>query len=114
MRVMGNHLVNDAIFRTLIASSLTAAIILRVFVVPLHFLSCVSNVFFPFNINIFKEKYKMFFSEKVENKNKKRFLYGISLGGAVAINMHRKEPNYWNGAILMAPLCKVFIFYPEL
>ncbi|KAJ4769635.1 alpha/beta-Hydrolases superfamily protein [Rhynchospora pubera] len=45
-------------------------------------------------------------AEKVENKNKKRFLYGISMGGAVAINMHRKDPTYWNGAILMAPLCK--------
>ncbi|KAJ4783000.1 alpha/beta-Hydrolases superfamily protein [Rhynchospora pubera] len=29
------------------------------------------------------------------------------MGGAVAINMHRKDPSYWDGAILMAPLCKI-------
>ncbi|KAJ3687325.1 hypothetical protein LUZ61_016489 [Rhynchospora tenuis] len=46
-------------------------------------------------------------AEKAENNNKKRFLYGISMGGAVAINMHRNDPSYWNGAILMAPLCKI-------
>jgi alpha-beta hydrolase superfamily lysophospholipase len=39
--------------------------------------------------------------------NKARFLYGESMGGAVVLHIHRKEPQEWNGAILQAPMCKV-------
>lgn len=46
-------------------------------------------------------------SEKPENREKKRFLYGISMGGGVALLLHRKEPTYWDGAVLLAPMCKV-------
>ncbi|KAF8716944.1 hypothetical protein HU200_026047 [Digitaria exilis] len=45
--------------------------------------------------------------EKPENRGKKRFLYGISMGGSVALLLHRKAPDYWDGAILLAPMCKV-------
>ncbi|CAL4946679.1 unnamed protein product [Urochloa decumbens] len=45
--------------------------------------------------------------EKVENRGKKRFLYGISMGGSVSLLLHRKVPDYWDGAILLAPMCKV-------
>ncbi|KAJ3669166.1 hypothetical protein LUZ60_011116 [Juncus effusus] len=45
--------------------------------------------------------------EKEENKNKKRFLFGFSMGGAVAINMNKKDPLFWNGAVLLAPMCKI-------
>ncbi|RCV28032.1 hypothetical protein SETIT_5G373400v2 [Setaria italica] len=38
---------------------------------------------------------------------KKRFLYGISMGGSVALLLQRKSPDYWDGAILLAPMCKV-------
>lgn len=47
-------------------------------------------------------------AERVEYRNKSRFLYGESMGGAVAILIHRKQPNYyWNGAVLVAPMCKI-------
>lgn len=36
-----------------------------------------------------------------------RFLYGESMGGAVALLLHRKEPTFWNGAVLVAPMCKI-------
>ncbi|TVU36740.1 hypothetical protein EJB05_18686, partial [Eragrostis curvula] len=45
--------------------------------------------------------------EKPENRGKKRFLYGISMGGSVALLLHRKAPDYWDGAVLLAPMCKV-------
>ncbi|KAH9739359.1 Hydrolase 4 domain-containing protein [Citrus sinensis] len=34
------------------------------------------------------------------------FLFGQSLGGAVALKVHLKQPNAWSGAILVAPMCK--------
>ncbi|KAL6980458.1 acylglycerol lipase [Sarracenia purpurea var. burkii] len=46
-------------------------------------------------------------SERKENKNKLRVLMGESMGGAVALLLHRKKPTYWNGAILVAPMCKI-------
>lgn len=38
---------------------------------------------------------------------KGRFLYGESMGGAVTLLLHKKDPSFWNGAILVAPMCKV-------
>lgn len=35
------------------------------------------------------------------------FLFGESMGGAVALKAHLKEPNMWDGAILVAPMCKI-------
>ncbi|KDP32952.1 hypothetical protein JCGZ_12983 [Jatropha curcas] len=35
------------------------------------------------------------------------FLFGQSMGGAVALKVHLKQPNAWNGAILVAPMCKI-------
>nr|XP_043610480.1 caffeoylshikimate esterase-like [Erigeron canadensis] len=46
-------------------------------------------------------------SGKDEYRNKKRFLYGESMGGAVALLAHKKEANFWHGAILVAPMCKI-------
>lgn len=45
--------------------------------------------------------------ERKENKMRKRFLLGESMGGAVVLKLHRKMPNFWNGAILVAPMCKI-------
>ncbi|XP_004497316.1 caffeoylshikimate esterase-like [Cicer arietinum] len=45
--------------------------------------------------------------EKEENRNKMRYLLGESMGGAVALLLHRKNPHYWDGAILAAPMCKM-------
>ncbi|CAL0300476.1 unnamed protein product [Lupinus luteus] len=45
--------------------------------------------------------------EKAENKKRMRYLLGESMGGAVALLLHRKKPEYWDGAILVAPMCKI-------
>ncbi|KAI3885634.1 hypothetical protein MKW92_049630 [Papaver armeniacum] len=42
-----------------------------------------------------------------EYKEKARLLYGESMGGAVALLIHKKDPTYWNGAVLVAPMCKI-------
>ncbi|TYG93699.1 hypothetical protein ES288_A11G131300v1 [Gossypium darwinii] len=42
-----------------------------------------------------------------EYRGKSRFLYGESMGGAVALLLHRKDPSFWNGAVLVAPMCKI-------
>uniref|UniRef100_A0A7C9E103 Serine aminopeptidase S33 domain-containing protein n=1 Tax=Opuntia streptacantha TaxID=393608 RepID=A0A7C9E103_OPUST len=36
-----------------------------------------------------------------------RFLFGQSMGGAVALKTHLKEPDQWDGMILVAPMCKI-------
>ncbi|CAJ2648429.1 unnamed protein product [Trifolium pratense] len=35
-----------------------------------------------------------------------RFLLGQSMGGAVSLKVHLKEPNNWDGVVLVAPMCK--------
>ncbi|OAY65164.1 Caffeoylshikimate esterase [Ananas comosus] len=45
--------------------------------------------------------------ELEENRTKSRFLYGESMGGAVALLLHRKDPTFWDGAVLVAPMCKI-------
>ncbi|KAM7271839.1 hypothetical protein ACFE04_031053 [Oxalis oulophora] len=46
-------------------------------------------------------------SEKEENLGKKKFLFGEAMGGAVALHLHLKNHNIWDGAILVAPMCQV-------
>ncbi|KAK6152290.1 hypothetical protein DH2020_014925 [Rehmannia glutinosa] len=46
-------------------------------------------------------------SEKRENRNKMRIIMGESMGGAMALRLHRKKPDYWDGAVLVAPMCKI-------
>ncbi|RLM85255.1 caffeoylshikimate esterase-like [Panicum miliaceum] len=36
-----------------------------------------------------------------------RFLVGESMGGAVALLLHRARPDFWTGAVLVAPMCKI-------
>ncbi|KAF5187853.1 Alpha/beta-Hydrolases superfamily protein [Thalictrum thalictroides] len=45
--------------------------------------------------------------EQEEYKGKARFLYGESMGGAVSLLVHKKDPTFWNGAVLVAPMCKI-------
>lgn len=45
--------------------------------------------------------------EKKENKGKMRYLLGESMGGAMCLLLHRKKPDYWDGAVLVAPMCKI-------
>ncbi|KAL8160676.1 hypothetical protein V2J09_002213 [Rumex salicifolius] len=58
---------------------------------------------------IIDECYEFFksVSEKSEYKDKKRFLYGESMGGAIALLLHKKDPDFWHGAVLIAPMCKI-------
>ncbi|CAN6471219.1 unnamed protein product [Victoria cruziana] len=44
---------------------------------------------------------------KKENRDRMRFLLGESMGGAVALLVHKRQPLFWDGAILVAPMCKV-------
>jgi alpha-beta hydrolase superfamily lysophospholipase len=39
-----------------------------------------------------------------------RYLLGESMGGALALLLHRNKPYYWDGAVLVAPMCKVCAF----
>ncbi|KAF9590801.1 hypothetical protein IFM89_038393 [Coptis chinensis] len=45
--------------------------------------------------------------ENQEYKSIPSFLFGQSMGGAVALKVHFKQPNAWDGAILSAPMCKI-------
>lgn len=45
--------------------------------------------------------------EREELKVLPCFLFGESLGGAIALAVHLKKPSMWNGAVLVAPMCKV-------
>ncbi|TVU38594.1 hypothetical protein EJB05_00777 [Eragrostis curvula] len=36
-----------------------------------------------------------------------RFLLGESMGGTVALLLHRARPDFWTGAVLVAPMCKI-------
>ncbi|PKA54118.1 hypothetical protein AXF42_Ash018128 [Apostasia shenzhenica] len=46
-------------------------------------------------------------TEKSEFKNLPSFLFGQSMGGAVALKVHFKQPRAWDGAVLVAPMCKM-------
>lgn len=35
------------------------------------------------------------------------FILGQSMGGAVTLKIHLKEPKLWDGVVLVAPMCKV-------
>ncbi|PKA57688.1 hypothetical protein AXF42_Ash016734 [Apostasia shenzhenica] len=45
--------------------------------------------------------------EMEENIYQRRFLYGESMGGAVALLLHQRDPTYWDGAVFVAPMCKI-------
>ncbi|KAL9385018.1 hypothetical protein Peur_022028 [Populus x canadensis] len=57
-------------------------------------------------VNDCDEFFKSVCAEK-EYRYKGRFLYGESMGGAVALLLHMKEPSFYNGAVLAAPMCKI-------
>lgn len=45
--------------------------------------------------------------ENPELQSLPSFLFGQSMGGAVALKMHLKQPKAWDGAIFVAPMCKI-------
>ncbi|KAF0889693.1 hypothetical protein E2562_030170 [Oryza meyeriana var. granulata] len=48
-----------------------------------------------------------FFAAIAASFPSRRFLLGESMGGAVALLLHRMRPDFWTGAILVAPMCKI-------
>ncbi|XP_054808829.1 caffeoylshikimate esterase-like [Prosopis cineraria] len=44
---------------------------------------------------------------KPELRRLPKFIMGQSMGGAVSLKVHLKEPNDWDGLILVAPMCKI-------
>lgn len=42
-----------------------------------------------------------------ELKGLPHFILGQSMGGAVTLKIHLKEPKLWDGVVLVAPMCKV-------
>ncbi|WVZ54991.1 hypothetical protein U9M48_005713 [Paspalum notatum var. saurae] len=46
-------------------------------------------------------------SQSHKKAHKRRFLLGESMGGAVALLLHRARPDFWTGAVLVAPMCKI-------
>lgn len=45
--------------------------------------------------------------EKPEYQGLPCFLFGQSMGGAVALKVHFEQPHAWDGAVLVAPMCKM-------
>ncbi|CAN8279380.1 unnamed protein product [Cochlearia groenlandica] len=45
--------------------------------------------------------------EREENRGKTRFIMGESMGGAVVLLLARINPSFWDGAVLVAPMCKL-------
>ncbi|KAJ8749574.1 hypothetical protein K2173_026223 [Erythroxylum novogranatense] len=57
-------------------------------------------------VNDCNEFFKSVSAEK-DYRDKGRFLYGESMGGAVTLLLHKKEPSFYDGAVLVAPMCKI-------
>ncbi|PNT50771.2 hypothetical protein POPTR_002G204200v4 [Populus trichocarpa] len=57
-------------------------------------------------VNDCQDFFKSVCAEK-DYRYKGRFLYGESMGGAVALLLHQKEPLFYHGAVLVAPMCKI-------
>ncbi|KAL3681833.1 hypothetical protein R1sor_024789 [Riccia sorocarpa] len=53
------------------------------------------------------ETYFKSITEREEYLDKPRFLYGESMGGAVAILVSERDSSYWSGLVLVAPMCKI-------
>lgn len=53
-------------------------------------------------------------SEQKNYQDLPSFLLGESMGGAIALRIHFKQPNAWDGAALIAPLCKVYLLELKL
>ena len=45
--------------------------------------------------------------ENPEYQGLPSFLFGQSMGGAVALKVHFEQSYAWDGAVLVAPMCKV-------
>mmetsp|Transcript_25567 Transcript_25567/g.58985 ORF Transcript_25567/g.58985 Transcript_25567/m.58985 type:complete len:320 (-) Transcript_25567:418-1377(-) len=51
--------------------------------------------------------FKKVTEERKEFRGKKRFLIGQSMGGALVFSLYMRDKPMWDGAILLAPMCKI-------
>ncbi|XP_009782580.1 caffeoylshikimate esterase-like [Nicotiana tabacum] len=51
--------------------------------------------------------YNFVLTQNPEFQDLPKFLYGESMGGAICLLIHLKSPSMFNGAILIAPMCKI-------
>ncbi|KAL2932015.1 Caffeoylshikimate esterase [Bienertia sinuspersici] len=62
------------------------------------------------NVNEVVDDCFSFFNSILKNSNFQNlpsFLYGESMGGAICLLISLKNPNFFKGAILIAPMCKI-------
>lgn len=63
------------------------------------------------NVNAVVDDYVSYFTSIVDSdssySNLPRFLFGESMGGAICLLIHINKPNFFNGAMLIAPMCKI-------
>ncbi|KAD2804277.1 hypothetical protein E3N88_37654 [Mikania micrantha] len=59
-----------------------------------------------FNVDNIIEQYTKV-KGRPEVRGMPRFLLGQSMGGAVALKVHLKEQQEWDGVVLVAPMCKI-------
>ncbi|KAF6163171.1 hypothetical protein GIB67_025035 [Kingdonia uniflora] len=74
-----------------------------------HGLSQGLKAFVP-NVDLVVDDIFAFFESIKENPDFSElpsFLYGESMGGAICLLIHFRDPSLWNGAILSAPMCKI-------
>ena len=61
-----------------------------------------------FELNWLRNSFSLYFSSaNSEYQGLPSFLLGESMGGAVALKVHLRQPQAWDGAVLVAPMCKV-------
>ncbi|KAK7356396.1 hypothetical protein VNO80_15667 [Phaseolus coccineus] len=53
------------------------------------------------------ENFFKIIGELPEYRGKPRFLYGDSMGGSVCLLLHKRDPTFWDGTVLVAPMCKI-------
>lgn len=64
------------------------------------------------NVDAVVEDYISYFESIINSTDNNyqtlpRFLYGESMGGAICLLIQFNKPNFFNGAILIAPMCKI-------
>ncbi|XP_024988259.1 caffeoylshikimate esterase [Cynara cardunculus var. scolymus] len=64
------------------------------------------------NVDYVVEDYLAFFDSIITSadpnyQNLPKFLFGESMGGAICLLIECKRPNFFDGAILIAPMCKI-------
>lgn len=63
------------------------------------------------NVNDVVDDYIAFFTSVITSRSDyetlPKFLFGESMGGAICVLIQFRKPNYFNGAVLIAPMCRI-------